>query len=100
MRPSSRPTADKKPASAFGNRKNFSRSKKSCPFTGENAPAIDHKNVRLLQRFITDHGKIMPKRITGVSAKNQRLSVHGFWRCCPMLTGSRLLPLGNFGFAP
>jgi small subunit ribosomal protein S18 len=72
MRPSSRPTADKKPASAFGNRKNFSRSKKSCPFTGENAPAIDHKNVRLLQRFITDHGKIMPKRITGVSAKNQR----------------------------
>ena len=42
------------------------------PFTGENAPVIDYKDVRLLQRFISERGKIVPSRITAVSAKKQR----------------------------
>ena len=45
---------------------------KSCPFSGENAPKIDYKNVKLLQRFTSERGKIVPSRITAVSAKKQR----------------------------
>jgi small subunit ribosomal protein S18 len=45
---------------------------KSCPFTGKNAPVIDYKDVRLLQRYVSERGKIMPSRITAVSAKKQR----------------------------
>jgi small subunit ribosomal protein S18 len=50
----------------------FFRRRKSCPFTGENAPKIDYKDVRLLQGFMSERGKIVPSRITAVSAKKQR----------------------------
>lgn len=50
----------------------FFRRRKSCPFAGKNAPQIDYKNVRLLQGFISERGKIVPSRITVVSAKKQR----------------------------
>lgn len=53
-------------------RKPFFRRRKSCPFTGENAPKIDFKDVRLLQRYISERGKIVPSRITAVSTKKQR----------------------------
>lgn len=53
-------------------RRPFFRRKKSCPFTGENAPKIDYKDVRLLQRYVSERGKIVPSRITAVSAKKQR----------------------------
>jgi small subunit ribosomal protein S18 len=53
-------------------RKAFSRRRKSCPFTGPSAPKIDYKDVRLLQRYISERGKIVPSRITAVSAKKQR----------------------------
>ena len=53
-------------------RRLFFRRKKSCPFTGDNAPKIDYKDVRLLQRYISERGKIVPSRITAVSAKKQR----------------------------
>ena len=53
-------------------RRPFSRRPKSCPFSGENAPTIDYKNVKLLQRFTSERGKIVPSRITAVSAKKQR----------------------------
>ena len=43
-----------------------------CPFEGENAPVIDHKDVKLLQKFLSDRGKIIPRRLSGVSAKKQR----------------------------
>lgn len=46
--------------------------RKSCPFSGPGAPKIDYKDVRLLSRFISEKGKIVPSRITAVSAKNQR----------------------------
>src|SRR6202008_2261604 len=50
----------------------FFRRRKSCPFSGPNAPKIDHKDVKLLQRFISERGKIVPSRITAVSTKKQR----------------------------
>jgi small subunit ribosomal protein S18 len=50
----------------------FFRRRKSCPFSGENAAKIDYKDVKLLQRFISERGKIVPSRITAVSAKKQR----------------------------
>ena len=53
-------------------RQTFSRRRKSCPFSGANAPIIDYKNVRLLQRYVSERGKIVPRRITAVSAKKQR----------------------------
>ena len=54
-------------------RRAFFRRRKSCPFSGPNAPAIDYKDLRLLQRFISERGKIVPSRITAVSAKKQRI---------------------------
>ena len=56
-----------------GARRPFFRRKKSCPFSGENAPAIDYKDIKLLQRYLSERGKIVPSRITAVSAKKQRL---------------------------
>ena len=53
-------------------RRPFFRRRKSCPFSGPNAPKIDYKDVRLLQRFISERGKIVPSRITAVSTKKQR----------------------------
>lgn len=56
----------------FGGGGGFRGRRKTCPFTGKNAPVIDYKDVRLLQRFVSERGKIMPSRITAVSAKKQR----------------------------
>jgi small subunit ribosomal protein S18 len=53
-------------------RRPFFRRRKTCPFSGANAPKIDYKDVKLLQRFISERGKIVPSRITAVSAKRQR----------------------------
>jgi small subunit ribosomal protein S18 len=55
-----------------GGRRPFFRRRKTCPFTGPNAPKIDYKDVKLLQRFISERGKIVPSRITAVSTKKQR----------------------------
>jgi small subunit ribosomal protein S18 len=55
-----------------GGRRPFFRRRKSCPFSGANAPKIDFKDVKLLQRFVSERGKIVPSRITAVSAKRQR----------------------------
>ena len=53
-------------------RRPFFRRRKTCPFSGANAPKIDYKDVKLLQRFVSERGKIVPSRITAVSAKRQR----------------------------
>ena len=50
----------------------FFRRRKSCPFSGKDAPRIDYKDVRLLQGYISERGKIVPSRITAVSGKKQR----------------------------
>jgi small subunit ribosomal protein S18 len=54
-------------------RRPFFRRRKTCPFSSDNSPKIDYKDVRLLQRYISERGKIVPSRITAVSAKKQRL---------------------------
>ncbi len=53
-------------------RKPFFRRKKTCPFSGPVGIKIDYKDVKLLQRFITEKGKIIPSRISAVSVKHQR----------------------------
>jgi small subunit ribosomal protein S18 len=50
----------------------FSKRVKKCPLTGEKAPKINYKNIPLLKQFISERGKILPSRITSVSAKKQR----------------------------
>ena len=55
-----------------GGRRPFFRRRKTCPFSGANAPKIDYKDGKLLSRFISERGKIVPSRITAVSAKKQR----------------------------
>ena len=59
-------------AAAGGQRRPFFRRRKVCPFSGANAPKIDYKDVKLLQRYVSERGKIVPSRITAVSAKKQR----------------------------
>ena len=50
----------------------FFRRRKSCPFAAKNAPKIDYQDGRLLQGVMSERGKIVPSRITAVSAKKQR----------------------------
>ena len=50
----------------------FLKRKKSCPLSGENAPKIDYKNIKLLKKYVSENGKILPSRITSVSQKKQR----------------------------
>ena len=54
-----------------GNRK-FFRRKKVCKFTVEKIDSISYRDVRLLQQFVSDRGKIIPRRLTGTSAPFQR----------------------------
>jgi small subunit ribosomal protein S18 len=53
-------------------RRPFYRRRKTCPFSSDAAPKIDYKDVKLLQRYISERGKIVPSRITAVSGKKQR----------------------------
>ena len=46
--------------------------KKKCPLSGKGAPVIDYKNIKLLKRYTSENGKILPSRITSVSQKKQR----------------------------
>ena len=46
--------------------------KKKCPLSGKGAPIIDYKNIKVLKKYVTENGKIMPSRITSVSQKKQR----------------------------
>jgi small subunit ribosomal protein S18 len=50
----------------------FFQRRKSCPFSGPRALEIDYKDTKMLSRFISEYGKIMPSHITGVSTKKQR----------------------------
>jgi small subunit ribosomal protein S18 len=53
-------------------RRPFFRRRKTSPFASEDSPKIDYKDVKLLQRFVSERGKIVPRRITAVTAKEQR----------------------------
>ena len=60
-------------AGRSGGRRPFFRRRKTCPFSGAAAPKIDYKDVKLLQRYISERGKMVPSRITAVSTKKQRV---------------------------
>ena len=51
----------------------FTKKFKSCPFSSKNSPKIDYKNVKLLVKYISEKGKIVPSRISFVSSSKQRL---------------------------
>jgi small subunit ribosomal protein S18 len=46
--------------------------KKKCPLSGKDGPVIDYKNIKLLKRYVSENGKILPSRVTSVSQKKQR----------------------------
>jgi len=65
-------------------RKSFSKSKislfqktdikfsRSCPLSGKDAPELDYKNIKVLKKYISESGRILPSRVTSVSFKKQR----------------------------
>ncbi len=57
---------------AEGGRRPFFRRRKTCPFSSDSSPKIDYKDVKTLLRYVSERGKIVPSRITAVSAKRQR----------------------------
>ena len=75
-------------AAAGGARRPFFRRRKVCPFSGANAPKIDYKDVKLLQRYVSERGKIVPSRITAVSQRSSASwprpsSAPASWPCSP-----------------
>ena len=66
----------KKKSSSFSKLSLFQRSGtkffKPCPLSGKNSPVIDYKNIKLLKKYLSDSGRILPSRITSVSQKKQR----------------------------
>ena len=46
--------------------------KRKCPLSGKGAPVIDYKNIKLLKKYMSENGKILPSRVTSVSQKKQR----------------------------
>ena len=46
--------------------------KKSCPLSAKGAPQVDYKNIKLLRKYLSDTGRILPSRITSVSLKKQK----------------------------
>lgn len=68
-----KPSGEGRPTGgAGGGRRPFFKRRKTCPFSGKNAPAIDYKDPKMLGRYISERGKIVPSRITAVSQKAQR----------------------------
>ncbi len=53
-------------------RQNFYNRKRVCPFSSDDSPEIDYKDIKLLRRFLTERGKIIPRRISSVSSGKQR----------------------------
>ena len=66
----------KKKGSSFSKLSLFQKSGtkffKPCPFSEKNAPVIDYKNIKLLKKYLSDSGRILPSRISSVSQKKQR----------------------------
>ncbi|MBF0417579.1 MAG: 30S ribosomal protein S18 [Magnetococcales bacterium] len=71
-RPAGAGAAAGAPAAGGGFRRPFFRRRKVCVFCADKALEIDYKDPKLMLRFITERGKIVPSRITGVCAPHQR----------------------------
>ena len=70
--PSSGPRGAGRPGGGPGGRGKFFRRKKVCKFCTEKIDAIPYRDVRLLQGFVAERGKIVPRRLTGVCTTHQR----------------------------
>jgi small subunit ribosomal protein S18 len=70
-----RPTQEGAPTAApqQGGDSLFAKKKKACPFVASKADTIDYKDTETLKQFITERGKILPRRITGVSHFYQKV---------------------------
>ena len=53
--------------------KNDLKFSRSCPLSGKNAPELDYKNIKVLKKYISESGRILPSRVTSVSFKKQRV---------------------------
>ena len=67
----------KKKNSKFGNKLSLFQKPsmkffKPCPLSGKEAPTIDYKNIKLLKKYLSETGRILPSRITSVSLKKQK----------------------------
>ena len=74
----------KKPKNFKKNKKNYRQSKlslfqkpdmkllRACPLSGKNAPEVDYKNIKLLKKYLSESGRILPSRVTSVSLKKQK----------------------------
>ncbi len=71
------------------NRRKTRVRKKKCPFITSGIRTIDYKNVDLLKKFVTERGKILPRRITGVSARYQKI-------LCKAIKRARMMALLPF----
>jgi small subunit ribosomal protein S18 len=70
-------------------RRPFNRRRKTCPFSGEGAPKIDYKDVKLLERYISERGKIVPRasrpcRPRSSASSPRRSSAPGSLASCPI----------------
>ena len=75
-RPKSSDRGPRKGASgpgAGGPRKQYFRRRKVCKFCDEKIDVIDYKDVRLIAQFVSERGKILPRRLTGTCSPHQRL---------------------------
>jgi len=70
--PGSGPRGPGRPSGGPGGRAKFFRRKKVCKFCTEKIDAIPYRDVRLLQQFVAERGKIVPRRLTGVCTTHQR----------------------------
>jgi small subunit ribosomal protein S18 len=70
--PGGPPRGDRRPSGGPGGRGKFFRRKKVCKFCTEKIDAIPYRDVRLLQGFVAERGKIVPRRLTGVCTTLQR----------------------------
>ena len=46
---------------------------RACPLSGKNAPKVDYKNIKILKKYISESGRILPSRVTSVSLNKQKL---------------------------
>jgi small subunit ribosomal protein S18 len=63
---------DRRRGGAPGGRRKFGTRRKVCMFCGEKVRLVDYKDVKRLQRFVSERGKILPRRRTGTCARHQR----------------------------
>ena len=67
-----KPSGDRDAKGGAGGRRPFFKRRKTCPFKGDQGQEITYKDIKLLGRYISERGKIVPSRITAVSQKAQR----------------------------